>query len=120
MTNRRRQQVRAEAEGGNFKAALKLVPRTLTAAEESVRGLRPSRLLQNVDLPPALGMLVAAAIFALVCVIYLNQVTALSSANYDLQNLQSEHARLVQEQADLRLQIGQAQSLPNIEAAART
>jgi cell division protein FtsL len=75
--------------------------------------------LNNVDLPPALGMLVAAAIFALVCIFYLNQVTALSNANYELQRLQTEHSQLVQEGADLRLQIARSQSLTSIEAAAR-
>ena len=103
-----------------MRAALHIVPRTLSAAEDSVKGLRPSKLLRHVDLPPALGMLVAAAIFALVCVFYLNQVTALSNANYELQRLQTEHARLLQEGADLHLQIARTQALTNIEAAART
>ena|SRR5688500_18659686 len=120
MTNRRKRQVHTPYQGRGLKAALQVVPRTLSAAEESVKGLRPSKLLKHVDLPPALGMLVAAAIFALVCIFYLNQVTALSNANYDLQRLQSEHAQLVQEGADLRLQIAHTQSLTNIEAAART
>ena len=124
MTNRRKGQAQAQAqltrEGRRLRAALRVLPRTLQAAEAGARGLKPSKLLRYVDLPPAIGMLVVAAIFALVCVFYLNQVTALSNANYDLQRLQREHEQLVQEGADLRLQLGQAQSLPNIESAARS
>jgi hypothetical protein len=59
------------------------------------------------------------AILALVGVIYLTQVTAVTNANYTYQALQADHDKLLREQGDLQLLIGSAQSLPNIEAQAR-
>jgi hypothetical protein len=78
-----------------------------------------SSLLRRFDFHPALTILTAVAIIALVCIIYLGQVTAVANANYTLQALQEEHTRLMREQEDLLLQIGRAQSLPNIEKMAR-
>ena len=62
---------------------------------------------------------VAGMIIALVSVIYLTQVTAVTNANYTLQALQSEHTQLLREQQNLELQIARAQSLANIEKVAR-
>lgn len=81
--------------------------------------MRPANLLGSVDLPPALATLVGVIILALVGLIYLTQVTAVTNANYAYQALQAQHEALLREQADLQLQIGQAQSLPNIETIAR-
>ena len=75
--------------------------------------------MRGPDLPPALALLVGAVILALVCFIYLTQVTAVSNANFTLQSLQSKHTDLLRERQDLQLQIGRAQSLPNIEKLAR-
>ena len=99
--------------------ALHVVPRSVVAAaEQSVSNVRPS-LLRYIELHPALALLTGAAILALVCVIYLTQITAVSNANYTLQALQQEHTKLLREQSDLQVQIGRAQSLPNIESIAR-
>ena len=99
--------------------ALKVVPRAVASAtEQSVSNMRPN-LLSYIDLHPALALLTGVAIVALVCVIYLSQVTAVTNANYTLQALQREHTDLLRERQDLQLQIGRAQSLPNIEKAAR-
>jgi len=89
------------------------------AAEQAVQRVRPANLLRSIDLPPALATLIGVAILALVGVIYLTQVTAVTNANYTYQALQAEHDKLLREQGDLQLQIGRAQSLPNIEAIAR-
>lgn len=80
--------------------------------------IRPS-LLRGLDLPPALALLVGAIILALICFIYLTQITAVSNANFTLQSLESKHTDLLRERQDLQLQIGRAQSLPNIEKIAR-
>lgn len=120
MTNRRRNQAQASPVNRRRLAApVQLVPhRVVSAAEQSVSGIKPN-LLRYVDFHPALVMLTGVAIVALVCVIYLTQVTAVTNANYTLQALQAEHTDLLREQQDLQLQIGRAQSLPNIEKAAR-
>ncbi|MDQ3929419.1 MAG: hypothetical protein M3328_09765 [Chloroflexota bacterium] len=99
------------------------MPRSVMSAVEAARepalpGGRPN-LLRYVDLHPAMAMLTGVAIVALVCVIYLSQVTAVTNANYTVQALEREHTNLLREQQDLQLQIGRAQALPNIEKIAR-
>lgn len=119
MTERRRNRTGAARERRKLPVDLRVVSNTvMSAAEQSVSSVRPS-LLRYIELHPALALLTGAVIIALVCVIYLNQVTTVSNANYALQALQQEHTRLLREQQDLQLQIGRAQSLPNIEKAAR-
>ena len=122
MSKRRRNQAQATPARRRFVPSLQLVPRPfisrVSAAEQSVSGIRPS-LLRGLDLPPALALLVGAVILALVCFIYLTQITAVSNANFTLQTLQSKHTELLRERQDLQLQIGRAQSLPNIEKIAR-
>jgi cell division protein FtsL len=119
MSNRRRNQAQASPARRRFAPSLKLVPPSVvSAAEQSVSNIRPS-LLRGPDLPPALALLVGAVILALVCFIYLTQVTSVSNANFTLQSLESKHTELLRERQDLQLQIGRAQSLPNIEKIAR-
>ncbi len=118
MTNRRRKQEQARPDRRAFPPALRLVPR-VSAAANAASKVRPANLLRAVDLPPALATLVGVAILALVGVIYLTQVTAVTNANYSYQALQTQHEKHLREQADLQLQIGRAQSLPNIESIAR-
>jgi hypothetical protein len=119
MTTRRRNQAEAAQVRRRGPSGLQLVPRTvISAAEQSMVGAR-STLLRNIDLPPALALLTGVAIIALVCIIYLGQVTAVSNANYALQALQNEHTLLLREQQDLLPQIGRAQSLGTIETIAR-
>lgn len=119
MTNRRKNQVQARPERRRFPPPLRIVPRMSAVAEQAVQRVRPSNLLRSIDLPPALATLIGVAILALVGVIYLTQVTAVTNANYTYQALQAEHDALMREQGDLQLQIGRAQSLPNIETIAR-
>jgi cell division protein FtsL len=121
MTNRRRNhaQVQAKPVRRKTQPALRLVPRMSAAAEQAAQRVRPANLLRSIDLPPALATLVGVAILALVGVIYLTQVTNVTNANYTYQSLQAEHEKLLREQGDLQLQIGRAQSLPNIETIAR-
>lgn len=120
MTNRRRNQAQLTHERRKLPSALQVVPRTVaSAAEQSVSNIRPT-LLRYIDLPPAIALLVGAIIIALVCFIYLTQVTAVTNANYTLQALQDEHTRLLRQQGDLQLQIGRAQSLATIEMSATT
>lgn len=90
----------------------------VSVAGQSVLGIRRN-LLRYVDFHPALFLLTGTAIVALVCVIYLGQVTAVTNANYTLQALQSDHAALMREREDLQLQIARTQSLANIEKLAR-
>jgi cell division protein FtsL len=102
---------------------LKVVPSAVkqsavSFAEQSVSGVR-RRFLRAVDFHPALTLLLVVAIVALVCVIYLRQVTAVANANYELQALQAEHADLIREQQELQVEIGRAQSLSHIEEVAR-
>ncbi len=122
MSKRRRNQAQASPTRRRFVPSLRLVPRPLiskvSAAEQSVSSIRPS-LLRGLDLPPAIALLVSAIILALVCFIYLTQITAVSNANFTLQTLQDEHTDFLRERQDLQLQIGRAQSLPNIEKIAR-
>jgi cell division protein FtsL len=123
MVNRRKQveqvaknRIRGKSRG--TLSALQVVPRTVaSAAEQSVLAVRPN-LLRYIDLHPALALLTGVAIIALVSVIYLTQVTAVTNANYALQSLQDEHTQLLREQQNLELQIGRAQSLTNIEKIA--
>lgn len=101
---------------------LKLMPRSMTrnamsVAEQSVTGLR-SNFLKYFDFHPALVILTVVAILAVVSVIYLRQVTAVTNANYTLQALQSENGDMMREQQDLQVQIGRAQSLNQIQDAA--
>lgn len=118
MTNRRRNQAQLTHERRRLSSALQVVPRTVaSAAEQSVSSIKPN-LLRYIDLPPALALLVGAMIIALVCFIYLTQVTAVTNANYTLQALQDEHTKLLRQQGDLQLQIGRAQSLSSIEISA--
>src|SRR5437588_1833854 len=99
--------------------ALQVVPRNVvSAAERSVSSVR-SDFLRYVDFHPAMIVLTAVAIIALVCVIYLGQVTAVTNANYVVQALQSEQTALQREKENLQLQIAHAQALPNIEKMAR-
>jgi hypothetical protein len=102
--------------------ALRLLPRSVTrsaisVAEQSVSGVRRN-FLRYFDFHPAFGLLTVVGILALVCAIYLQQVTAVTNANYNLQNLQEEQTRLIREQQDLRVQIGRAQSLAHIRDVA--
>ncbi len=90
----------------------------VSAAGKQVSGIRRD-LLRYVDFHPALITLTAFAIVALVCVIYLGQVTAVTNANYTLQALQTEHTNLMREKENLQLQIARAQSLSNIEGVAK-
>ena len=119
MTNRRKNQAQARPDKRSFPPALRLVPRVSAAAEQAASKVRPANLLRSVDLPPALATLVGVIILALVGLIYLTQVTAVTNANYTHQTLQDQHNALLREQSDLQLQIGHAQSLPNIESKAR-
>lgn len=96
---------------------LRMVPRPLPSAAEGA-GSRAG-FLRYFDLHPALALLTGVAIIALVCVIYLGQVTSVTNANYTLQRLQSENVALSREQSDLQLEIGRAQSLPEIERYAQ-
>ncbi|MDQ6694612.1 MAG: hypothetical protein M3014_09365 [Chloroflexota bacterium] len=101
-------------------SSLQVVPRNmLSAAEQSISGIKPNNLLKYVDFHPALSVLTGVAIIALVSFIYLTQVTAVSNANYTFQALQRKHDTLLRERGDLQLQIGRAQALPNIERVAR-
>ncbi|HKP52160.1 MAG TPA: hypothetical protein VJ183_05865 [Chloroflexia bacterium] len=118
MTNRRKNQIQARPERRRFPPNLRLVPRMSAVAEQAVQRVRPANLLRSIDLPPALATLIGVAILALVGVIYLTQVTAVTNANYTYQALQAEHDELMRAQSDLQLQIGRAQSLPNIETIA--
>ena len=120
MTNRRKNQAQAKPHRRGLPPALRIVPRMSAAAEQAAQKVRPTNLLRSIDLPPALATLVGVAIVALVGVIYLTQVTAVTNANYTYQDLQAKHDKLLRERGDLQLQIGRAQSLPNIEAIART
>jgi cell division protein FtsL len=102
---------------------LKVVPRGVTRnaisfAEQSVSGVRRN-FLRYFDFHPALTLLLVVAIVALVCVIYLRQVTAVANANYELQALEAQHTDLVREQQELQVEIGRAQSLSHIEEVAR-
>ena len=126
MTNRRKNHAQAavinrrnKRSSGASLSPLRLVPRTVaSAAGQQMSSIRPN-LLRYIDLHPAMAILTAAAIIAAVCVIYLSQVTAVTSANYTLQALQSHHVELQRRHDDLQLQIGKAQSETTIDARAR-
>lgn len=118
MTTRRKNQA-LQLNRRRLAPDLRVVPRSVVAdAEQSVSGVRRD-LLRNIDFHPALIMLTGVAIIALVCVIYLGQVTAVANANYTLQALKAENDRLLKEKQDLQLQIARAQSLEFIEKVAR-
>jgi cell division protein FtsB len=118
MTTRRKNQA-VSLNRRKLAPALQVVPRNVvSAAERSVTNVR-SDFLRYFDFHPAMIVLTAVAIIALVCVIYLGQVTAVSNANYVVQALQSQQTALQHEREDLQLQIARAQALPNIEKAAR-
>ncbi len=103
--------------------ALRVVPRAVTRSALSIAGQSVSGVRRNFlryfDFHPALTLLLVVAIVALVCVIYLRQVTAVANANYELQALQAEHTDLIREQQELQVEIGRAQSLSHIEEVAR-
>src|SRR5687768_1984114 len=100
MTNRRRSGMQAAPINKRKVPALQLVPRgVVSAAGESVANLRPN-LLRSIDLHPAIMMLTGVAIVALVCVIYLTQVTAVTNANYRVLSLQAEHEMLLREKSN--------------------
>lgn len=118
--SRRRSQAQAAQGRGRFLPSLHIMPRSVvSAAEQSVSGIRPGAL-RNLDVPAPVAVLTGAIIFALVCFIYLTQVTAVTNANYTLQSLQSTHTDLLRERQDLLLEIGQAQSLSNIAVIAKS
>ena len=105
------------------RSVLSVVPRSVVEATGDARRsfsrLRPS-LPRWIDPHPGIAILIAAAIIAAVCFLYVSQVTNVSNANYELQDLQSQHATLQRQQDELRLQIAQAQSLTTIaDKAAR-
>lgn len=121
QANTRRRGQSQAAPVGRRKAGppLKLVPRNVTrsaisVAEQSVTGMRRN-FLRYFDFHPALALLTAFAILAVVSVIYLRQVTAVTNANYAVQALQVENGDLMREQQDLEVQIGRAQSLTRIQ-----
>jgi cell division protein FtsL len=126
MTNRRKNHAqaavinrRARGGAGSSFSPLRLVPRSVAnAAGQQMSNFRPN-VLRYVDLHPALAVLTAVAIIAAVCVIYLSQVTAVTTANYTLQALQSQHTELQRQHDDLQLQIGKAQSQTVIVSLAR-
>lgn len=122
-TRRKRQSQAAPVNKRRSGAVLKMVPRGVTRnaislAEQSVSGVRRN-FLRYFDFHPALALLIVVAIVALVCVIYLRQVTAVSNANYELQALEAQHTELIREQQELLVEIGKAQSLTHIEQVAR-
>lgn len=130
MTNRRRSQAQPARDRNDHSrarrklpTALHIVPRQLMSAVDAAREpILPDgkpAVLSYLDIPPAIALLAGVAIIAMVCVIYLSQVTAVTNANYTVQALQQEHTTLLREQQDLQLAIGRAQSLPNIEKVAR-
>jgi hypothetical protein len=118
MSNRRKTGAQAmPLKGRKFPAAN--VPRKVAAlSSQSVTGVRRD-FLRYVDFHPGLYLLTGVAIIALVCVIYLGQVTAVANANYTLQALQSDHTSLMREKENLQLEIARSQSLPNIEKIAK-
>jgi len=120
VTNRRKNQAHAVPfKGRKLAPALRIVPRSVvSAAEQSVSSVQ-NDLLRSIDFHPALALLAGVAIIALVCVIYLSQVSAVTNANYTHQALQQEHTALLREKQDLMLEIARAQSLPGIERQAR-
>jgi Septum formation initiator len=119
----KRQGGRARKSGNGARSLLSVVPRSVAEATGEARRaagrLRPA-LPRWIDPHPGIAILVAAAIIAAVCFLYVSQVTNVSNVNYELQALQDEQAVLQRRQDDLRLQIAQAQSLTTIaDKAAR-
>ena len=119
----RRAGARARKSGNGALSVLSVVPRSVAEATGEARRaagrLRPA-LPRWIDPHPGIAILVATAIIAAVCFLYLSQVTNVSNANYELQALQATHATLQRQQDELRLQIAQAQSLTTIaDKAAR-
>lgn len=97
---------------------LRMVPRGVATAGQSVAGIKPD-FLRNVDFHPALYLLMGVAVLTIVAFVYLAQVNAVGNANYALQEAQSQYTELQQEKQDLQLQIARAQSLFSIEKTAR-
>src|SRR5690242_7024242 len=118
MTSKKRITAQALPLKGRKSTAPKAPRKIVSAAGQQVSGMRRD-LLRYVDFHPALITLIAFAIVALVCVIYLGQVTAVTNANYTLQSLQSDHTALMREKENLQLEIARSQSLSNIEKIAR-
>ena len=96
---------------------LSVVPRTVAdatnEARRSVGRLRPA-LPRWIDPHPGIALLIATAIIASVCFLYVSQVTNVSNANYKLQDLQNQYAVLQRDQDELKLEIAQAQSLTRL------
>ncbi|HST03119.1 MAG TPA: hypothetical protein VLQ48_00100 [Chloroflexia bacterium] len=105
--------VRRNKQPGSRKSALSVVPRGVAGAAGAAGKLRP-QLPRWIDPHPGIAVLVACAIIAAVCFLYLSQVTNVSNANYRLQDLKTQHAQLQRDQDSLRLQIANAQSLTTI------
>lgn len=102
---------------GGALGVLSVVPRTVASAtseaRRSVGKIRPS-LPRWVDPHPGIALLIAAAIIASVCFLYVSQVTNVSNANYKLHDLESDFKVLQRDQDDLRLKIAGAQALTTI------
>jgi hypothetical protein len=111
--------VRRNKGQGNRKSMLSVVPRSMSQAAGAAGRLRP-QLPRWIDPHPGIAALVACAIIAAVCFLYLSQVTNVSNANYRLQDLKAQHTELQREQDTLRLQIANAQSLTTIANRATT
>lgn len=108
---------RARKSANRALGVLSVVPKSVAnatgEARRSVSRLRPA-LPRWIDPHPGIALLIAAAIIASVCFLYVSQVTNVSNANYELQALEAQHAVLQRQQDDLRLQIAQSQSLTTI------
>lgn len=117
MTSKKRSTAQALPLKGRRSVTPK-TPRKIVSAAGQVSGMRRD-LLRYVDFPPAIITLVAFAIVALVGLIYLSQVTAVTNANYTLQSLQTDHTALMRDKENLQLEIARSQSLANIEKIAR-
>lgn len=105
--------VRRTKQHSNRKSALSVVPRGMANAAGAAGRLRP-QLPRWIDPHPGIAVLIACAIIAAVCFLYLSQVTNVSNANYQLQDLKTKHSQLQRDQDTLRLQIADAQSLTTI------
>lgn len=118
MSSKRRTTAQALPLKGRKSATPKAPRKIVSTAGQQMSGMRRD-LLRYIDFPPAIITLVAFAIVALVGLIYLSQVTAVTNANYTLQSLQTDHTALMRERENLQLQIARSQSLANIEKIAR-
>jgi len=118
MTSRKRTGGQALPIKGRKSRSVSVPKNVVSTAGRQVTGLRRD-LFRYVDFHPALITLTAFAIVALVCVIYLGQVTAVTNANYTLEQLQSDHTTLVRERENLQIELARSQSISNIEQIAR-